>query len=99
LASSGHDRTVRIWDANTGECVRVLTEHEEAVEAVRFNPDSSLIASCSQDATIRIWDVKTGDHKKLLRVSRPYEGMNISGVTGLSDAEKALLLSLGAEAT
>lgn len=98
LASSGHDRTVRIWDADTGECLRVLTEHEEAVESVRFNPDSSLIASCSQDATIRIWDVKTGDHKKLLRVRRPYEEMNISGVTGLSDAEKALLLSLGAEA-
>lgn len=33
---------------------------------------------------------------KTLRADRPYEGMNITGVTGVTEAQKASLKTLGA---
>jgi WD40 repeat protein len=55
-----------------------------------------MLASASQDETIKLWDAKTGDCLKTLAVPKPYEGMNITGVTGLTDAQKATLKALGA---
>jgi WD40 repeat protein len=48
------------------------------------------------DSTIKIWDVKTGACLKTLRSKRPYECMNITAVTGLTEAEKSTLRALGA---
>nr|WP_256871899.1 hypothetical protein [Nostoc sp. TCL26-01] len=55
-----------------------------------------MLASGSNDETIKLWDVQTGECLKTLRSDRPYEGMNITGVTGITDAQKATLRSLGA---
>ncbi len=45
---------------------------------------------------MRLWDVDTGECTKVLRSDRLYEGMNIAGVTGLTAAQRAALLALGA---
>jgi len=50
----------------------------------------------SMDATIRLWDVKTRRYLKMLRSDRPQVGMNISAVTGITEAQKAMLKMLGA---
>ncbi|MEB3883966.1 hypothetical protein [Lyngbya sp. CCY1209] len=70
--------------------------HQSWVVAVAFSPDGETLASSSADETIKLWNFKTGDCLKTLRVPRPYEGANIAGVTGLSDAQKATLKALGA---
>ena len=41
LASAGHDKTVRLWDAATGAPVRTLTGHGRKVQAVAFSPDGT----------------------------------------------------------
>ena len=41
-------------------------------------------------------NVKTGECLKTIRDKLPYEGMNITGVTGLTEAEKVTLKALGA---
>jgi WD40 repeat protein len=48
------------------------------------------------DETIKIWDIQTGACLNTLHVERPYEDMNITGVTGLSEAQKETLKTLGA---
>ncbi|WP_414584796.1 hypothetical protein [Scytonema sp. PCC 10023] len=40
--------------------------------------------------------VNTGECLKTLLVLRPYEGINITGTTGLTEAQKATLQALGA---
>jgi WD40 repeat protein len=96
LASSSFDLTVRLWDVETGECVRILTGHTGLVWSVAWHPDGYRLISGSEDETIKLWDVKTGECLRTFSACRPYEGMNIAGATGLTEAQKAALRALGA---
>jgi WD40 repeat protein/transcriptional regulator with XRE-family HTH domain len=106
IASSGNDRSVRLWNvqniaawsANQGSepSMKVLQGHTGEVWEVSFSPDGKTLASASQDETIKVWNVETGECIKTLRGDRLYEGMNIAGVTGLTEAQKATLRALGA---
>jgi WD40 repeat protein len=60
VASASGDKTIRIWDAETGVCERELKGHSNSVNAVVFSHDSTKLASASYDKTIRIWDAETG---------------------------------------
>jgi WD40 repeat protein len=80
----------------TGHCFQTLQEHTATVAAVQFSPDGQILASGSDDETIRLWEVKSGTCLKVLRADRPYERLNISSATGLSEAQKATLKTLGA---
>jgi WD40 repeat protein len=95
LASGSQDTTVKLWDMATGECLKTLIGHTGPVWSVPIDAEEKLISG-SQDETIRIWDLSTGKCLKLLRPDRPYEGMDITGVTGLTDSQKITLKSLGA---
>jgi WD40 repeat protein len=94
LASSSNDHTVRIWDVETWECIKILEGHTNLVNFVAYHPDAQrrLLASCSHDETIRLWDSGTGECIKVLRPERIYEGMNIMGATGITPAH--LLIDL-----
>ncbi|WP_365671757.1 hypothetical protein [Okeania sp. SIO3I5] len=63
---------------------------------VAFHPDGQILASSSADETIKLWNIKTGECIKTLRIPRLYENANITGVTGLSNAQKDSLKALGA---
>jgi hypothetical protein len=43
-----------------------------------------------------LWDLQSGEHLQTLRRDRPYERLNITGVRGLTQAQKATLRALGA---
>ena len=96
LACVSEDKSVTLWDINTGECFKRLQGHTDWVRSVAFSPQGTILASGSKDETIKIWDIKTGECLRTLRAARPYEGMNIVGVTGLSEATIATLRALGA---
>ncbi len=95
LACGSGDKEVRLWNIYTGECLKILLGHTGLVRSVAFSLDGKTLASSSGDATIKLWDVNTSECLKTL-ADRPYEGMNIMGVTGLTEAEKATLKALGA---
>ena len=61
LASSGADRTVRLWDVGSGQWKRSLEGHTDWVNQVCFSPDGRRLASASFDGTIRLWTVKSGN--------------------------------------
>jgi WD40 repeat protein/nucleoside phosphorylase/type II secretory pathway predicted ATPase ExeA len=60
LATSHHDSSVRLWDAATGQILRVLEGHTASVRSVAFSPDGGQIASGSDDTTIRVWGTELG---------------------------------------
>ena len=70
IATGSNDGTLRLWDVDTGQCLRALTGHESGLTSVTFSPDGLHIASGSHDHTLRLWDVDTG---QCLRVMTGHE--------------------------
>jgi COMPASS component SWD3 len=67
LAAGGHDRTVRLWDAEWGRETAVLTGHADWVRCLAFSPDGRTLVSGSEDSAIKFWDVACGEEKAALR--------------------------------
>ena len=55
-----YDGTVRLWDVETGRCLRVLEGHTDYVWSVAWSVDGRRALSGSNDNTVRLWDVETG---------------------------------------
>jgi hypothetical protein len=49
-----------LWDATTHELALTLEGHADHINALRFSPDDSLIATASHDGTLRLWQRATG---------------------------------------
>ena len=87
---------LRWWDVHSGQCIQVREAHQGTVHALKVSPDGSRLASCSDDGAITLWDLERGEHLRTLRRDRPYERLNITGIRGLTQAQKATLRALGA---
>ena len=57
LASGSYDKTVRLWNLDTGKDYR-LDGHTMSVNAVAFNPNGLTLASASSDKSIRVWTLE-----------------------------------------
>lgn len=60
LASVGNDKTLRIWDAATGQLLRTLKGHADSVISVAWSSNGQQIATASHDKTLRVWNAATG---------------------------------------
>ena len=96
LVSGSSDGMLRWWDVQSGECVRVRETHQGAIQSLRISPDGRRLASCGDDGAIQVWDLENGELLRTLRRDRPYERLTITGVKGLTGAQKATLRALGA---
>jgi WD40 repeat protein/transcriptional regulator with XRE-family HTH domain len=96
LITGGSDGRLCWWDLPSGACLRVQEAHQGTVQALKVSPDGRTLASCGDDGAIQLWNLEGGEHLRTLRRDRPYERLNITGIRGLSDAQKASLLALGA---
>src|SRR5207237_1252702 len=96
VASGSLDGTIRLWEAPSGRPVATLQGHTGAVRGVALAADGRLVASGSVDGTIRLWEASNGACLRTLRPDRLYERMDITGLTGVTAAQRDALLALGA---
>ena len=95
IISGSSDKTIRIWDAETGAALsRSLKGHTGDVWSVAYSPDGRHIISGSSDMTIRIWDAETS-----AVVGKPLEGHTnyITSVVYSSNGEH--IISASADTT
>ena len=62
LASACLDGTVRVWDADTGQCLQTL-QQGCPVEAVTFIGGLGLLAAGGEDGKVVLWDATTGERR------------------------------------
>ena len=60
VLTGGADKTLRFWDAATGNCLQTFTGHSDWVNAVTLSADGRQALSASGDRTIRLWDTAGG---------------------------------------
>lgn len=89
LATSGADRFMKIFDANTGTLIRAFEGHTHHVLAVSWHLNGRTLATGSADNTIKVWDLRTGEQK------RTVQGFNkeITSLSFIADQAKMLVSS------
>lgn len=96
VAGSSFDGMVRLWEVASGRPLATLRGHDGGVWGVALSADGHLLASGGMDGTVRLWDVQTGTCRQVLQPDRLYERLDITGLTGVTEAQRAALLALGA---
>ena len=79
--SGSDDRTLRIWNLATGNCVRTFEGHIDRVTSVTISPDGRHGLSESVDKTLRMWELASG---KCLRTFNGHIG-SVTSVAITSD--------------
>jgi hypothetical protein len=90
LLSAGADKTVRLWDARSGQEVRTLAGHVGMVFEVAFTADGKHAFSASEDRTVRMWEVATGKEVRQFNGS----GDSVNGVAVSPDGKTVAGASL-----
>jgi len=81
IVSGSSDKTIRVWDANTGkEVAEPLKSHTGFVLSVAFSPDGDRIVSGSEDATIQVHGVSGSK----VRVLNAFNNMGPSLIMSIS---------------
>ena len=76
------DKTIKVWDAESGRLLRTLEGHTDWVRAVAVTPDGRRIVSGSDDKTIKVWDAESG------RLLRTIEGYTVRAVAVTPDGRR-----------
>ncbi|HWE61315.1 MAG TPA: hypothetical protein VHB98_06360 [Chloroflexota bacterium] len=75
-----------------------LHGHTGVAYGVALSADGQLLAS-GGDGTVKLWNASNRTLLRTLRPDRPYERMDITGLTGITEAQRTALRALGAAET
>jgi len=57
VVTGGKDRRIIVWSAETLKCLRVFSQHRDAVTGLAFRRGTNQLYSSSKDRTIKIWSL------------------------------------------
>jgi dynein assembly factor with WDR repeat domains 1 len=64
--SGSIDRTCKVWDVASGQCIHTLRGHNDEILDVCFNTTGSKLVSASADGTSRVFNTMTGACQAIL---------------------------------
>ena len=64
--SASYDKTLKVWDVESGRELRTLEGHTSFVYGVALSGDGRLAVSASSDKTLKVWDVESGRELRTL---------------------------------
>jgi hypothetical protein len=67
IVSASSDKTLKVWDARTGEVRLTLEGHTDEVFGCAVSPDGAWIVSASEDKTLKVWDARSGEVRLTLK--------------------------------
>ena len=67
LSGSG-DRTLKLWEMDSGRLLRTFEGHSDRINSVAYSPDGHTVLSGSGDRTLKLWEMDSG------RLLRTFEG-------------------------
>ena len=59
--SASWDETIRLWDLDTGACLRTFEGHVGEINAVKYSPDGHYAFSCGGDEKVRMWHLESSE--------------------------------------
>jgi hypothetical protein len=60
VVSASGDKTLKVWDFDTGRTLATLEGHASWVRACVVTPDGRHVISASADQTLKVWDLDSG---------------------------------------
>ncbi len=66
LITASDDKTVKVWDYQTKECIATMEGHTSNVSFAIFHPELPIIISGAEDNSIKIWNSNTYKLEKTL---------------------------------
>lgn len=78
VLTGSDDKTVRMWDVQSGQCVRLLSGSAGGVNKVEVSPSGQYVAGADSMGIVHVWDVRNG--KKVDELNHRYlKESNTSG--------------------
>ncbi len=78
LASSAHDKTVRLWDTTTGRNLQTLDIPKDTLFSLNFSKDEKSLIGLTHQRVLHLWDPITG---KLQKTYKPkYRKIRVKGM-------------------
>lgn len=75
FATASVDRTIRLWDVDSGQLLDTLGPHEGNVLSVAFSPNAAYLASGDVAGNIRLWDTQKG---RLMHTAEAHNALALS---------------------
>jgi hypothetical protein len=61
-----------------------------------LSADGQLLVSGGPDGMVHVWEPRSGTRIRTLTAQGRYQGLDITGLTGVTEAQRAALLAMGA---
>ena len=58
VVSGSLDTSIRVWDAETGNCKHTLMGHQSLTSGMELR--KNILVSGNADSTVKVWDITTG---------------------------------------
>ncbi len=104
MATGSDDHLIYVWDTRTAHpktwkskqlSMPMTIGQPLGIQSLVFMSDSHNLVSCDRSGAIHIIDIIEGTRRQI-KPQRPYENMQIKGITGINPVQRVSLKDLGA---